>query len=181
MECVAILLLDLQRRQEHQQHHTMTTALSRTETCAAARTGSPMKKRGAPRCWAALAVVALVVGAASLLARIPEIEVGTTRCRATPRQPLTTARRTTTRDFGKKTLGPVPLLLNARFDGWSGLKPQQIMYQVTIKLARPEMPSSMPGDVRSLMQRGWSADPDARPNFAEIVRELRTTTPKRPA
>jgi serine/threonine protein kinase len=64
---------------------------------------------------------------------------------------------------------------------WSGLKPQQIMYQVTIKLARPEMPSSMPGDVRSLMQRGWSADPDARPNFAEIVRELRTTTPKRPA
>jgi len=140
-----------------------------------------MKKRGAPRCWAALAVVALVVGAASLLARIPEIEVGTTRCRATPRQPLTTARRTTTRDFGKKTLGPVPLLLNARFDGWSGLKPQQIMYQVTIKLARPEMPSSMPGDVRSLMRSSWSADPDARPNFAEIVRELRTTTPKRPA
>ena len=69
----------------------------------------------------------------------------------------------------------------ARCFPWTGLKAQQIMYQVTIKLARPEIPSSMPDDVRELMQRSWAPEPSARPSFAEIARELRATTPKRPS
>ena len=69
----------------------------------------------------------------------------------------------------------------ARCFPWTGLKAQQIMYQVTIKLARPEIPSSMPDDVRELMQRSWAPEPSGRPSFAEIARELRATTPKRPS
>ena len=69
----------------------------------------------------------------------------------------------------------------ARCFPWTGLKAQQIMYQVTIKLARPEIPSSMPDDVRELMQRSWAPEPSARPTFTEIARELRATTPKRPS
>ena len=69
----------------------------------------------------------------------------------------------------------------ARCFPWTGLKAQQIMYQVTIKLARPEIPSSMPDDVRELMQRAWAATPDARPNFADICKQLKATTPKRPS
>ena len=61
---------------------------------------------------------------------------------------------------------------------WAGLKPMQIMRQVVDKRARPAIPKTMPDDVRELMQRAWAAEPDARPSFADICKQLKATTPK---
>ncbi len=39
----------------------------------------------------------------------------------------------------------------------------------------------MPRDLSSLMERAWAQDPDARPSFADICKELQATTPRRPS
>ena len=54
---------------------------------------------------------------------------------------------------------------------WAGLKPQQILYKL-IKEQRLDVPKSMPRDLSSLMERAWAQDPDARPSFADICKEL---------
>ena len=63
---------------------------------------------------------------------------------------------------------------------WAGLKPQQILYKL-IKEQRLDVPKSMPRDLSSLMERAWAQDPDARPSFADICKELQATTPRRPS
>ena len=63
---------------------------------------------------------------------------------------------------------------------WAGLKPQQILYKL-IKEQRLDVPKSMPRDLSALMERAWAQDPDARPSFADICKELQATTPRRPS
>jgi hypothetical protein len=64
---------------------------------------------------------------------------------------------------------------------WAGLKPMQIMRKVVDKHARPDIPKTMPNDMRELMRRAWADEPDARPSFADIAQQLKATTPKRPS
>ena len=64
---------------------------------------------------------------------------------------------------------------------WTGLKPQQILSKVLIKRARPDIPKTMPDDMISLMKSAWADEPDARPSFADICKQLKATTPKRPS
>ena len=63
----------------------------------------------------------------------------------------------------------------------AGLKPMQIMRKVVDKHARPDIPKTMPNDMRELMRRAWADEPDARPSFADIAQQLKATTPKRPS
>ena len=64
---------------------------------------------------------------------------------------------------------------------WAGLKPQQVFHKLFIKKARLEIPKAMPSDLSSLMERAWAQDPDARPSFADICKQLQATTPRRPS
>ena len=57
----------------------------------------------------------------------------------------------------------------------------QIMRKVVDKHARPDIPKTMPNDMRELMRRAWADEPDARPSFADICKQLKATTPKRPS
>ena len=59
---------------------------------------------------------------------------------------------------------------------WDGLQQPQIITQVLVEHARPKIPD-MPRDLRDLMVRAWSDDPDGRPTFADAVKELQGTIP----
>ena len=60
---------------------------------------------------------------------------------------------------------------------WDGLQQPQIITQVLVEHARPRIPD-MPRDLRDLMVRAWSDDPDGRPTFADAVKELQGTIPR---
>ena len=60
---------------------------------------------------------------------------------------------------------------------WDGLQQPQIITQVLVEHARPKIPD-MPRDLRDLMVRAWSDDPDGRPTFADAVKELQGTIPR---
>lgn len=55
---------------------------------------------------------------------------------------------------------------------FEGVDPQHIAAKVLSK-TRPEVPPSLPLSLRGLMTRCWDEDPQVRPAFQEIVRELR--------
>jgi mitogen-activated protein kinase kinase kinase 7 len=48
---------------------------------------------------------------------------------------------------------------------------ERTMYLV-ITGTRPELPTKMPKEVNSLITRCWSDDPDDRPSFSDIRRDL---------
>ena len=62
---------------------------------------------------------------------------------------------------------------------WRGLQPMQIMRKVVDKRERPPMPSGMPDDVRTLLQRCWAPAPNDRPDFQTIASVLHA--PRSPA
>ena len=62
---------------------------------------------------------------------------------------------------------------------WRGLQPMQIMRKVVDKCERPPMPSGMPDDVRTLLQRCWAPAPNDRPDFQTIASVLHA--PRSPA
>lgn len=50
---------------------------------------------------------------------------------------------------------------------WDGLNPVQASYEV-IQNKRMVIPSMVPQPISALMQKCWYANPDDRPDFAEI-------------
>ena len=61
---------------------------------------------------------------------------------------------------------------------WRGLVMPQITRKVVDKGERPPVPEGMPSEPRELMVRAWAQDPDARPSFADICKQLQATTPR---
>ena len=60
-----------------------------------------------------------------------------------------------------------------RGDPWDNMDECEIMHAVCIDQARPEVPDVMPVEVRALMCRAWSQEVASRPDFKDIVTQLR--------
>jgi serine/threonine protein kinase len=54
---------------------------------------------------------------------------------------------------------------------YEGLSEQRTMY-LTITGVRAELPPEMSADLKSLITRCWSGDPERRPSFSDILIEL---------
>ncbi|KAJ4959771.1 hypothetical protein NE237_019681 [Protea cynaroides] len=52
---------------------------------------------------------------------------------------------------------------------FEGLSPEQVAFAVSMKNARPPLPSTCPEAFSHLINRCWSTNPGKRPHFAEIV------------
>jgi len=61
---------------------------------------------------------------------------------------------------------------------WRGLQAAQIISQVLVKKARPEISFHIPDEMRKLMVRAWAHEPGARPSFKEISAAVRVSTPR---
>lgn len=55
---------------------------------------------------------------------------------------------------------------------YAGVPQSKIHYLKTRKNERPELPSDLPGSLKSLLVECWSTNPKARPNFEKIVERL---------
>jgi serine/threonine protein kinase len=53
---------------------------------------------------------------------------------------------------------------------FSGMVHSQVIFQVIVKQARPEIPAGTPDALSSLIQSCWAADPGSRPEFSAIAR-----------
>lgn len=62
--------------------------------------------------------------------------------------------------------------LVARKDPYQGKPAMQIPFKVVEENLRPKIPSICPDDYEQLMKRCWSAKPEERPSFSEILEEL---------
>uniref|UniRef100_A0A5B6Z5W1 Protein kinase domain-containing protein n=1 Tax=Davidia involucrata TaxID=16924 RepID=A0A5B6Z5W1_DAVIN len=56
---------------------------------------------------------------------------------------------------------------------YANLRSEEIIAGIIKGNLRPEIPSWCDPAWRSLMERCWSSDPDSRPAFSEIAKELR--------
>jgi hypothetical protein len=61
----------------------------------------------------------------------------------------------------------------AREIPFSGLNGIQVSVQVTTKDLRPTIPQNVDSDVARLIEACWDANPEVRPSFSDIVRELK--------
>ena len=61
---------------------------------------------------------------------------------------------------------------------WRGLQAAQIISQVLVKKARPEISFHIPDEMRKLMVRAWAHKPGDRPSFKEIAAAVRVSTPR---
>ena len=59
---------------------------------------------------------------------------------------------------------------------YAGLDQQQIVAQVLVNDARPEIPDGAPQPYVDLMRRCWDRSPDVRPTFDQIIKILQTGT-----
>ncbi|KAL4423545.1 hypothetical protein ABPG77_006568 [Micractinium sp. CCAP 211/92] len=55
---------------------------------------------------------------------------------------------------------------------YKGMSPMQVIVAVTQRGVRPPVPEDCPPRLAALMQRCWDADPQARPDTGEVIREL---------
>ena len=53
------------------------------------------------------------------------------------------------------------------------MTPVQVAYAVVNKNLRPPIPSDCPTPLRNLMEQCWTANPDRRPSFFQIVHSLK--------
>ena len=60
---------------------------------------------------------------------------------------------------------------------WENLSPPQVIAKAMQRL-RPEVPASVPRDVRALMTACWAHDASVRPSFKDIVTSLDASTPR---
>ncbi|KAH8059315.1 protein kinase [Aureococcus anophagefferens] len=61
---------------------------------------------------------------------------------------------------------------------WEGLSPPQIIAKVVVQRLRPEVPPSIPRDMRARMTACWAHDASVRPSFKDIVTSLDASTPR---
>ena len=54
-----------------------------------------------------------------------------------------------------------------------GFPVQGLPMQVTAKHLRPELPTAMPKAVEDLLVKCWDHNPETRPTFKEILKQLR--------
>jgi sterile alpha motif and leucine zipper containing kinase AZK len=61
----------------------------------------------------------------------------------------------------------------AREIPFAGLNGVQVSVQVTTKNLRPIIPDDLDPDVARLIESCWNTNPEYRPSFGEIVKELK--------
>jgi len=62
--------------------------------------------------------------------------------------------------------------LYTRKDPYAGMNPMQVGMKVLLEGMRPPIPTSCPSAYAKLMQACWDQDPEARPDFGEILNRL---------
>jgi len=60
---------------------------------------------------------------------------------------------------------------------WEGYSDYQVMYQVSERGGRPEIPGTVHADLAELIAACWAEDPSARPDFDHILGELQALPP----
>jgi serine/threonine protein kinase len=69
-------------------------------------------------------------------------------------------------------LGIILNEMTARRPPWKYDTPFQVIYAVSVKQERPEIPASCPAAFAKLIQRCWHQDVKGRPSAVEMVAEL---------